>query len=175
MPWPRRYVKFCMSRVRMLLHHGVIPIVVFDGDKLPAKEYTEVARQRRASPATLPAAAAIAQANPIRLHDFPAQPALLAPEPRTTERSLFFVFAIAVRGVQQPRGQSRAWPAACRGGQHARRAGPLRQGPRSHAPDGARSHRGAPSREPRVHNHTKRPGTKQTKQPAGAIVPRTAR
>ena len=41
-----RYVKFCMSRIRLLLHHGVIPIVVFDGDKLPAKNFTEMARQR---------------------------------------------------------------------------------------------------------------------------------
>lgn len=32
----------------MLLDHGVIPIVVFDGDKLPAKEKTEAHRQRHA-------------------------------------------------------------------------------------------------------------------------------
>jgi exonuclease 1 len=44
-----KYVKFCMSRIRLLLHHEVIPIVVFDGDKLPAKDCTEVARQRCAA------------------------------------------------------------------------------------------------------------------------------
>ena len=41
-----RFVKFCMSRIRLLLHHGVIPIVIFDGDKLPAKDCTEIQRQR---------------------------------------------------------------------------------------------------------------------------------
>jgi XPG N-terminal domain len=35
-----------MARIRLLLHHGVVPIVVFDGDKLPAKGYTEDLRQR---------------------------------------------------------------------------------------------------------------------------------
>lgn len=35
-----------MSRIRLLLHNGVTPLVVFDGDKLPAKAGTDEQRQR---------------------------------------------------------------------------------------------------------------------------------
>lgn len=35
-----------MSMVDVLLHHGVQPIVVLDGDKMPAKGITEEHRQR---------------------------------------------------------------------------------------------------------------------------------
>lgn len=41
-----RFVKYCMSMVDLLLHHGVQPIVVLDGDKMPAKAITEQQRQR---------------------------------------------------------------------------------------------------------------------------------
>ena len=41
-----RYVRSCMTRLHLLLHHGVTPIVVFDGDKLPAKEGTEATRHK---------------------------------------------------------------------------------------------------------------------------------
>ena len=36
-----------MHRVRMLIHFGVIPYIVFDGDHLPSKAATEVARAKR--------------------------------------------------------------------------------------------------------------------------------
>ena len=42
-----RYVDFSMHRVRMLLHFGVIPYIVFDGDYLPSKAATEVERAKR--------------------------------------------------------------------------------------------------------------------------------
>lgn len=38
------FVDFSMSRVRMLIHFGVIPYLVFDGDYLPSKSVTEVER-----------------------------------------------------------------------------------------------------------------------------------
>lgn len=39
-----KFVDFSMSRVRMLLHFGVIPYMVFDGDYLPSKSSTEAER-----------------------------------------------------------------------------------------------------------------------------------
>ncbi|KAL2053733.1 hypothetical protein ABVK25_006037 [Lepraria finkii] len=42
-----KYVDFSMHRVRMLLHFGVIPYIVFDGDNLPSKAATEVERAKR--------------------------------------------------------------------------------------------------------------------------------
>lgn len=42
-----RYVDFCMSRVRMLLHFGITPYIVFDGDYLPSKAGTEKERAAR--------------------------------------------------------------------------------------------------------------------------------
>ena len=38
------YVSFFEHRVRLFLHHGVVPLVVFDGANLPAKAATEAAR-----------------------------------------------------------------------------------------------------------------------------------
>ncbi|MCJ1429194.1 Rad2 nuclease [Sticta canariensis] len=42
-----KFVDFCMHRLRMLLHFGVIPYVVFDGDYLPSKSSTEAKRATR--------------------------------------------------------------------------------------------------------------------------------
>ncbi|KAI9735984.1 MAG: Rad2 nuclease [Cirrosporium novae-zelandiae] len=42
-----KYVKFAMDRVRMLLHFGVVPYLVFDGDYLPSKAATEEGRAIR--------------------------------------------------------------------------------------------------------------------------------
>lgn len=42
-----RYVDFAMNRVRMLIHFGVTPYLVFDGDYLPSKKGTEVERSGR--------------------------------------------------------------------------------------------------------------------------------
>lgn len=43
----RKYVDFAMNRVRMLLHFGVKPYLVFDGDYLPSKSHTEHERAER--------------------------------------------------------------------------------------------------------------------------------
>ncbi|KAH0562091.1 hypothetical protein GP486_003207 [Trichoglossum hirsutum] len=40
----RKFVDFCMHRVRMLQHFGVTPFLVFDGDYLPSKATTEASR-----------------------------------------------------------------------------------------------------------------------------------
>ena len=42
-----RYVDFSLNRVRMLIHFGVTPFLVFDGDYLPSKAATETERARR--------------------------------------------------------------------------------------------------------------------------------
>lgn len=42
-----RYIDFCMNRVRMLIHFGITPYLVFDGDNLPSKAGTEKDRRER--------------------------------------------------------------------------------------------------------------------------------
>jgi exonuclease-1 len=42
-----RYVEFVMNRVRMLIHFGITPYLVFDGDNLPSKAGTEKDRRER--------------------------------------------------------------------------------------------------------------------------------
>jgi hypothetical protein len=42
--FPCRYVHYCMKFINMLLSHNIKPILVFDGQHLPAKAATE--RQR---------------------------------------------------------------------------------------------------------------------------------
>lgn len=42
-----RYVDFSLNRVRMLIHFGVTPYMVFDGDNLPSKGATELERAKR--------------------------------------------------------------------------------------------------------------------------------
>lgn len=44
---PARYVDFAMHRVRMLIHFGIKPYLVFDGDYLPSKAGTEAERASR--------------------------------------------------------------------------------------------------------------------------------
>lgn len=41
----RRYIDTCLTRLRMLLHAGVVPILVFDGAPLPMKAPTNTARR----------------------------------------------------------------------------------------------------------------------------------
>lgn len=41
----RRYINYCMHRVRMLLHFGAIPVLVFDGAPLPMKAATNARRR----------------------------------------------------------------------------------------------------------------------------------
>ncbi|KAK7509002.1 exonuclease [Phyllosticta citriasiana] len=47
----RKHIDFCLHRVRMLIHFGVKPYIVFDGDHLPGKDVTnkERAAKRRDS------------------------------------------------------------------------------------------------------------------------------
>ena len=40
-----RYVVYCMQRVALLRSCGVIPVIVFDGGKLPMKQGEESARE----------------------------------------------------------------------------------------------------------------------------------
>ncbi|KAB8343048.1 hypothetical protein FH972_022642 [Carpinus fangiana] len=42
-----RYIDFFMHRVRMLIHFGVTPYIIFDGDRLPSKAGTEKDRAER--------------------------------------------------------------------------------------------------------------------------------
>ncbi|KAL9610281.1 MAG: hypothetical protein Q9167_005001 [Letrouitia subvulpina] len=42
-----KFVEFSMHRVRMLIHFGVVPYMVFDGDNLPSKAATEAGREKR--------------------------------------------------------------------------------------------------------------------------------
>ncbi|KAF2011669.1 PIN domain-like protein [Aaosphaeria arxii CBS 175.79] len=42
-----KYVDFAMNRVRMLIHFGITPFIVFDGDYLPSKAGTEKERSER--------------------------------------------------------------------------------------------------------------------------------
>ncbi|KAL9042409.1 MAG: hypothetical protein Q9214_003788, partial [Letrouitia sp. 1 TL-2023] len=43
----KKFVEFSMHRVRMLIHFGVVPYMVFDGDNLPSKAATEAGREKR--------------------------------------------------------------------------------------------------------------------------------
>ncbi|KAM7207981.1 hypothetical protein V8F20_001775 [Naviculisporaceae sp. PSN 640] len=43
----RKYIDFCMHRVRMFKHFGVTPYLVFDGGYLPSKASTESSRESR--------------------------------------------------------------------------------------------------------------------------------
>lgn len=51
--WERRpgamapYVKYAVHRANMLRHHGIEPVIVFDGDRAPAKRGEERARRER--------------------------------------------------------------------------------------------------------------------------------
>ncbi|KAJ2064538.1 hypothetical protein GGI17_000865 [Coemansia sp. S146] len=44
-----KYISFFLSRARMLRHHGIDPLFVFDGGPLPSKLHTELERQRNRS------------------------------------------------------------------------------------------------------------------------------
>ncbi|SMY28965.1 unnamed protein product [Zymoseptoria tritici ST99CH_1A5] len=43
----RKHIDFALHRVRMLIHFGVTPYIVFDGDYLPSKSHTEKERAAR--------------------------------------------------------------------------------------------------------------------------------
>ncbi|RZR82324.1 hypothetical protein BHM03_00008711 [Ensete ventricosum] len=44
--WNSRHIDYCMHRVNLLRHHGVKPILVFDGGILPMKIEQEIKRSR---------------------------------------------------------------------------------------------------------------------------------
>ena len=44
----RRFIDYCMRRVDLLRQHGVKPLLVFDGGRLPMKENQENKRARYA-------------------------------------------------------------------------------------------------------------------------------
>jgi exonuclease-1 len=44
------YITFCMKRLKLLLEHNVIPVVVFDGGPLPSKQGTEKERRMYVGP-----------------------------------------------------------------------------------------------------------------------------
>ena len=41
------YVRYCVHRAQMLRHFGITPVIVFDGDRLPAKGGEEKERRDR--------------------------------------------------------------------------------------------------------------------------------
>ena len=41
------YVRYCIHRAQMLRHYGITPVIVFDGDRLPAKGGEEKERRER--------------------------------------------------------------------------------------------------------------------------------
>ncbi|KKA28982.1 hypothetical protein TD95_000900 [Thielaviopsis punctulata] len=43
----KRYVEYCIYRIRMLQHYNITPYLVFDGDFLPSKAKTEALRQEK--------------------------------------------------------------------------------------------------------------------------------
>lgn len=45
-PMPLRFVTYFLSRVRLLTSHGVAPLIVFDGGRLPIKGDEEESRRR---------------------------------------------------------------------------------------------------------------------------------
>jgi exonuclease-1 len=41
-----KHIQFCINRVELLRRHGVEPVLVFDGGKLPSKDQEESNRSR---------------------------------------------------------------------------------------------------------------------------------
>lgn len=62
----RRYVDYCMHRVRLLLHHGAVPVLVFDGAPLPMKAGTNARRREARARARAAGEAALARRPPDR-------------------------------------------------------------------------------------------------------------
>lgn len=57
------YVDYCMHRVRMLIHFGTTPVIVFDGAALPMKADTHADRRERRAEALTKAEEALAKGN----------------------------------------------------------------------------------------------------------------
>lgn len=69
----RRYVDYCMHRVRFLRHHGIKPYLVFDGGPLPAKEGTEKEREKKRKEAIRRAKELEAQGKGSQAHELYAK------------------------------------------------------------------------------------------------------
>ncbi|KDQ09336.1 hypothetical protein BOTBODRAFT_117308 [Botryobasidium botryosum FD-172 SS1] len=65
-----KYVEYAMHRVRLLLHHGVTPYMVFDGGPLPAKKGTESERKKKRDENLARATALTAQGKHTQARDF---------------------------------------------------------------------------------------------------------
>ena len=52
-PHSKRYLKYLNKRVEQLLRFNIIPIIVFDGDKLQMKKFEEEERQKRRNEVTM--------------------------------------------------------------------------------------------------------------------------
>lgn len=61
---PDRYCSFALSRIRLLRQHGVVPLLVFDGGRLPSKQHTEAARAAARRAAKDVAVAAVQSGDP---------------------------------------------------------------------------------------------------------------
>lgn len=59
----RQYVDYCMHRVRLLIHFGATPVIVFDGAALPMKADTHAERRERRADALVKAEEAFAKGN----------------------------------------------------------------------------------------------------------------
>ncbi|CDF34814.1 unnamed protein product [Chondrus crispus] len=64
------YVEYCMHRVRMLIHFGATPVIVFDGAALPMKADTHAERRERRADALAKAEAAAAKGNSRAAEDW---------------------------------------------------------------------------------------------------------
>lgn len=42
----KRYLNYLIKRLEILIYNKIIPVFIFDGDKLPAKKNTEEEREK---------------------------------------------------------------------------------------------------------------------------------
>lgn len=74
------YVDYCMHRVRMLIHFGIIPVLVFDGAALPMKATTHAERREKREEALRKAEEALAKGNSRLAEDFYQRACAVTPE-----------------------------------------------------------------------------------------------
>lgn len=66
----KRYVDYCMHRVRLLRYHKIQPFIVFDGGPLPAKQGTEKEREKKREENMAKANALAAQGKQNQARDY---------------------------------------------------------------------------------------------------------
>lgn len=74
------YVDYCMHRVRMLIHFGVTPVLVFDGAALPMKATTHAERREKREEALRKAEEALAKGNSRLAEEFYQRACAVTPE-----------------------------------------------------------------------------------------------